>query len=67
MKLQTFDHPHVMSLLGVCLDGGGGPAIIMPFMARGSLLNYLRRERKSLVLPKEADVTDVSLLKIINT
>jgi len=43
--MQHFDHPNVMSLVGVSLEGNvGGPCIIRPFMAKGSLLNYLRQE-----------------------
>ena len=48
--MQAFDHPHVMSLLGVCMDAGPGISIIMPYMANGSLLNYLKNERSELVL-----------------
>jgi len=48
--MQSFKHPNVMSLIGVCENFCGGPAIVMPFMANGSVLDYLRRERKSLVL-----------------
>ncbi len=48
--MYDFDHPNVLKLLGVCLDGGPAPYIIMPFMANGSLLKYLKEERESLVL-----------------
>ena len=60
MKMEQFDHPNVMSLIGVCMDseGGGGPCIVMPFMAKGSLLQYLRDNRKSLRVenPESEDV-----------
>lgn len=49
-KMYEFDHPNVLKLIGVCLDGGPAPYIIMPFMANGSLLSYLRKERKDLVM-----------------
>ncbi len=56
VKMQEFDHPNVLRLLGVCLDGGPAPYIIMPFMANGSLLSYLKQQRESLVLePNNAD------------
>ena len=48
--MYEFDHPNVLKLIGVCLDGGPAPYIIMPFMVHGSLLSYLRKERKELVL-----------------
>ena len=53
-KMKHFDHMHVMTLLGVCLDAGPAPYIIMPYMAHGSLLSYLKRERNSLFLPQDA-------------
>ena len=37
LKMQAFHHLHVMSLVGVCLDSGAGPALVMPYMANGSL------------------------------
>ena len=51
--MSKFDHPNILTLKGVCLDGGPAPYIIMPFMANGSLLAYLKRNRKSLVIPHE--------------
>ena len=48
--MYKFDHPNVLTLKGVCLDGGPAPYIIMPFMANGSLLAYLRKNRDSLVI-----------------
>ena len=49
-KMHKFDHPNVLKLIGVCLDGGPAPYIIMPFMANGSLLSYLRNQRECFVL-----------------
>ena len=54
-RMSTFDHVNVLTLKGVCLDGGPAPYIIMPFMANGSLLAYLRKNRKSLVISIEDD------------
>ena len=48
--MKEFDHPNILPLKGVCLDGGPAPYIIMPFMTNGSLLNYLKENRKTLVL-----------------
>ena len=48
--MYIFEHPNVLSLMGVCLDGGTAPYIIMPFMANGSLLAYLKSNRKLLVI-----------------
>ena len=49
-KMSEFDHPNVLTLNGVCLDGGPAPFIIMPFMTNGSLLAYLRKNRATLVI-----------------
>ena len=49
-KMKEFNHPNVMSLIGVCVDAGSGVSIVMPFMENGSLLDYLRRERDNLYL-----------------
>ena len=49
-KMKEFDHPNVLPLKGVCLDGGPSPYIIMPFMTIGSLLNHLKENRKSLIV-----------------
>ena len=59
-KMSRFDHSHVMGLIGVCLDAGSAPLIIMPYMANGSLLKYLRRERKNIVLFEDDDEDEVS-------
>ncbi len=55
-KMHDFNHPHVMSLIGVCLNAGPGIGIVMPYMANGSLFDYLKRERGSLEL--DDDGTD---------
>jgi len=59
--MADFDHPNVLNLVGVCLDGGPVPFIIMPFMFNGSLLSYLRKERNNLILEtQDVKVVDVS-------
>ncbi|CAI8033836.1 Hepatocyte growth factor receptor, partial [Geodia barretti] len=55
LKMSRFKHGHVMGLIGVCLDAGSAPYIIMPYMANGSLLKYLKRERNNIVVLDETD------------
>lgn len=61
LKMSKFDHPNVMKLMGVCLapsghdGGGGGPCIVMPFMAKGSLLDFVRKEAERLTVKSEND------------
>ena len=59
LQMHSFDHPNVMSLIGVCVDGSSGPALIMPYMGKGSLLSHLRKEKENLLLHSEADTTMV--------
>ena len=66
LKMSRFQHTHVMGLIGVCLDAGPAPYIIMPYMANGSLLKYLKRERRSIVLPENADEDEVITYLLIN-
>ena len=57
--MMDFRHPNVMSLIGVCLDAGPGVSIVMPFMANGSLLDYLKKERASLYLSEIDEIDEV--------
>ena len=58
-KMSAFDHPNVLKLIGVCIDGGPAPYIIMPFLTNGSLLSYLKENRSSVVLdPQTIDPDD---------
>ncbi len=43
-KMQEFHHPHVMSLIGVCVDAGPVVSMVMPYME--SILDYLKKEGK---------------------
>ena len=58
--MLSFQHPNVMSLVGVCLDGEM-PLFIMPFMSNGSVLEYIRHHKQELLLTSEA--TDEEVLK----
>ena len=53
LTMSRFKHAHVMGLIGVCLDAGSAPYIVMPYMANGSLLHYLKKERTNLVLAED--------------
>ncbi len=54
IKMKDFDHPHVMPLIGVCLDAGPGMSMVMPYMANGSLLDYLKKNRSDLKLSDDS-------------
>lgn len=59
IKMSNFDDLNVLSLIGVCLDLGPAPYIIMPFMSRGSLLSYLKKERPNLTV---ADTSEEDII-----
>ena len=66
LKMKDFDHHNVMTLIGVCRAtgvSGGAPSIIMPYMARGSLLSYLRKERDQLMPGPDDDITQVGAIQ----
>ena len=53
LKMSRFRHAHVMGLIGVCLDAGPAPYIVMPYMANG----------KSATLPEETERKSCSYRK----
>ncbi|CAI8027539.1 Tyrosine-protein kinase transforming protein SEA [Geodia barretti] len=55
VKMAKFNHPNVMRLIGVCIDKGASPYIVMPYMAYGSLLSYLKKQRAELTLANDED------------
>ena len=59
--MKNFANLHVMSLKGVCLDGGPVPYIVLPYMANGSLASYLKKERKSLVMMTDRNISTSSI------
>ena len=42
-----FDHPNVLSLIGVSFDKDDNPAMILPFMHNGDVKGYLLSQRIS--------------------
>ena len=44
--MKRFDHPNIVGLLGVCFDTPEGyPYLVLPFMARGNIKDYLKAKR----------------------
>ena len=54
LKMKSFHHPNVLHLIGVCIDAGASPYLVMPYMLNGSLLSYLRKDRPKLTIPAGA-------------
>lgn len=60
LKMKTFSHPNILSLIGVCVDAGPAPYVVMPYMEKGSLLQYLKKERPHFTIAEGADSELVS-------
>ena len=56
--MLSFKHPNVMSVVGVCFDGEM-PLIIMPYMSNGSVLGYVKQNRRKLLLDREVNEVEV--------
>ena len=50
--MLSFNHPNVMSLIGMCYDGEM-PMILMPYMSNGSVLGYVKRSKRELLFDCE--------------
>ena len=50
LKMSKFHHPNVIKLIGVCIDMGESPYIVMPYMTNGSLQSYLKKHRAELTI-----------------
>ena len=44
LRMKEFDHPNVLSLIGVALDFDNLPLVVLPFMRHGDLLSYIRND-----------------------
>ena len=42
----SFNHPHVLGMVGICLDSSQSPHLILPFMEHGDLRTFLRNKRE---------------------
>ena len=50
--MLSFNHPNVMSLIGLCFDGEM-PMVLMPFMSNGSVLGYVKQKKRELLFDGE--------------
>jgi serine/threonine protein kinase len=48
-------------LIGICLDAGPSPYLVLPFMENGSLRSYLKKNGCNLLLIKEIDEDKVCI------
>ena len=52
--MLAFQHPNVMTLVGMCFDGEI-PLILMPYMSEGSVLGYVKQNKSELLLDRESN------------
>ncbi|XP_062504039.1 tyrosine-protein kinase receptor UFO-like [Corticium candelabrum] len=71
LQMKAFDHPNVMELVGICwLNDDSAkvrmtaPLIVLPFMERGDLKNYLRKSRPGKLSPEEALKSPINLAQL---
>ena len=43
LRMRDFDHPHILTLIGIALDKDCDmPLVVLPFMRHGDLLSFIR-------------------------
>ena len=49
--MREFDHPHILTLIGIALDKDCDmPLVVLPFMRHGDLLSFIRDDMNVSVL-----------------
>ena len=61
--MLSFNHPNVMPLIGLCIEGEM-PLLIMPFMSNGSLLDYVRQNRNKIYFIENSDEVGFTILVV---
>ena len=62
--MSLFIHPNVMPLIGLCFDEQT-PLLIMPFMSKGNVLDYVKQNKVDL--HKDLEASEVEVLTSVCT
>jgi len=46
VAMKNFNHPRLVSLIGLCLGSRFNPVVILPFMINGNLRTYIKDKSK---------------------
>ena len=60
--MLSFEHEHVMALIGVCMDAEM-PLLIMPFMSNGSVLEFVRHHKDELF----CSISSVEMVRLLTS
>ncbi|XP_019856981.1 PREDICTED: fibroblast growth factor receptor-like [Amphimedon queenslandica] len=63
LVMKDLQHPNVMGLIGICLDAGPSPLIVLPYMEGGSLFKYLVRNRNILMTSASTDDDEINQVR----
>ena len=64
--MGTFDHQHVLGVLGVCIDSQErSPYLILPYMENGDLRNFLKNKRVVATTSTDTGFPEVGKFRII--
>ncbi|XP_065188407.1 tyrosine-protein kinase RYK-like [Sycon ciliatum] len=61
--MKEFDHPNVVALMGVCIEGDQPPMVCLEMMHNGDLRSYLRRSRG--LEPQHGPVGEMSVAQLL--
>ena len=60
--MSFFEHPNVMPLIGLCFEEEK-PLLIMPFMSKGNVLEYVKQNKVDL--HKDLEASEVEVLTLL--
>ena len=60
----SFDHPHVLGLVGICIDNHQrSPYLILPFMENGDLKSFLKTKREIATRSTDNGFPEVTVIR----
>ena len=66
-KMVNFNHPNVMTLTGVILIEGAAPLLVMPYMAKGTLLTHVQKNKAQFMFEDKEQSDKVLYCVLLTT